>query len=407
MENDILGGFIAAFGADNEPAGDDNNFDAYDFSNIDPNASEKDANRIDPKEMAKRFGAPSADDEPAEEEQDDQDDDDDELEDPVDNSDDDLDDDSDDEPVVTKPKDKTKKTDKKPAKESDLFEDESEVAGAIYGMFVDKLGIDDEDMPTSIDGIIERLYDIVEENSVPVYASEEVSKLDKFVKDGGKLEDYFKAISDYEATDEDLKSEDGQKRIIKKFLEHQGYSKEQINKKIDRYDIAGVLEDEAEDAIEKLNTIKANEQEKLLSSQAKAKEAFDKKQQDIYENVVTTIKGLDEINGVSISSKDKKELVKYLFEPTTSGLTKWQEDGKDIKNIVTAAFIMKSGPTLIDAAKRKGKSEAYTKIKKGLRDQSVARSRSEKFGRNVDVSEELSNAAYKVSKLFGGPSSRN
>lgn len=41
---------------------------------------------------------------------------------------------------------------------------------------------------------------MIEENSTPEYASEEVAQLDEFVRNGGKLEDYFKAAPaiDYE-----------------------------------------------------------------------------------------------------------------------------------------------------------------------------------------------------------------
>lgn len=393
----ILGGFIASLG------GDETEYPANGKQNteVDLDVDDSDAeDKLDPMEIAKSFRKTAG----VEEKQDDE-----EVEEEEESTEEvDEDDDEEEEEIVpvrknTKPSTKTKDND------DDIIEDESSVAQGLYSMISNKFGfdIDEEDMPDSIDSLVEKIYDIVEENSVPSYASEEISKLDEFVRNGGKIEEYFNVKAQYSVSKEDLKSEDGCKRILNKFLEHQGYSKEQINKKIEKYELAGILEDEAEDGYDKLEAIEARAEEKLLEDTRKEREAAQARQQKQYEDVIGCIKGLTEVNGITISQKEKKELVKYLFEPTTkSGLTQFAEDGKDIEKVVMAAFHMKNGSSLIGKAERKGKSDAYAKIKDGLRNTKTSKSRVERFGRNEDADQSLSTVSAGVNKLFGDPSDK-
>lgn len=404
-DNNILGGFIASLGGDETeyPANGKSPVDTYDPYNEDIDYDvPSEADTINPADIAKTVRANNRKTEEKQDVEEDIEDDDE-----IDNSDLDNDNDDEDEEEISSKKDKdAKSTNKKQTKSDNVIEDEVAVAQGLYEMLSEKFGIDTEEdeYPDSIDSLVERLYDIVEENSVPTYANEDIAKLDEYVKNGGKLEDYFNTRSKYTVSKDDLKTEEGCKKIVSKLLETQGYSKDQITKKIEKYELAGILEDEAEDGFEKLEAIDAREQEKLLENTRKENEEMKARQQKQYDDVVSTIKGLSEVNGITISQKEKKELVKYLFEPTKSGLTQFAEDGKDMKNIVTAAFIMKNGSSLIDSAKKKGKSDAYAKIKEGLRNPKNPKSRLDRFGKTEDVDQSLSTVSTSVNKLFGGPS---
>lgn len=54
---------------------------------------------------------------------------------------------------------------------------------------------------------------------------------------------------------------------MRELLARKGYSDKQIAKKIERFEDAGVLEDEAKDAVEELQEIVAKEKEELLEQQ--------------------------------------------------------------------------------------------------------------------------------------------
>lgn len=70
---------------------------------------------------------------------------------------------------------------------------EAPVVGAFFDAFAEALNWDvaDDEKPTSIDGIIKYIEDVVEENSKPEYADERIAQLDQYVKNGGRFEDFY------------------------------------------------------------------------------------------------------------------------------------------------------------------------------------------------------------------------
>ena len=60
-----------------------------------------------------------------------------------------------------------------------------------------------------------------------------------------------------------------QKLVIKEFLKEKGFTSKQIEKKLNKYEEAGLLEDEATDALEALRDIKVARKEELLANQEK------------------------------------------------------------------------------------------------------------------------------------------
>lgn len=398
MENDILGGFTGIFGDGDSPTSSNTDIHSRTISDIE-NLDIPELDEID-RTFNPHAGTSKLNMEEVEDKQDE-----DETEDESYNDNDNESDEE--EPIATK-----KQKEKTTTSIDDSFEieDEALVAKGLYEEIAKKLGIDsDEEFdPTNLDDLVTKLYDIVEENSIPEYANDEVRRIDEYVKNGGDINEYINSIAKFDVSKIDIENEANQKLVIRKLLEHQGYSKEQITKKIDKYDMAGILEDEASDAKEELVGIKDKEQNKLLASQKTANDNAKEAQQKQFDSVVSTIKELNEINGVAVSSKEKRELVKYLFEPTKSGLTQWQEDGKDIKNIVNTAFIMKNGSSLIDSAKKKGKSEAFSKIKEGLRKPKAGNSKTNGLSNgSSNHDDSIRSIAATVNKLFGDPSDIN
>jgi hypothetical protein len=51
--------------------------------------------------------------------------------------------------------------------------------------------VDEKDKPTSVDGLIEYIEDVVDQNSKPTYSDDRVAQLDQYVRDGGKFEDFY------------------------------------------------------------------------------------------------------------------------------------------------------------------------------------------------------------------------
>ena len=209
----------------------------------------------------------------------------------------------------------------------DSLGDESEAITAFFDTLSEKLGwddVEDEEKPKTAEDLVEYFREVIEDNSKPDYASEAVEKLDAFVRNGGNLKDYFQIDADIDLDNIDIKDDEvAQKAVVRQLLREKGFSAAQIEKKITKYEDAGLLEDEAEDALEDLKEIKEEKKKQLLANQEKQAKAVKQQQQEFFDNVVNEIKGLDNIYGVPVPEKDKKALLEYIFKPNSRGITKY------------------------------------------------------------------------------------
>lgn len=263
--------------------------------------------------------------------------------------------------------------------DDDLLGDNSEatIVSGFFDSLSEKLGwedVEEDEKPKTVEDLIDYFNDVIEENSVPRYASEEVEQLDKFVKNGGNLRDYFSIDSEIDLDDIDLEDESNQKLVLKEFLKEKGFNTKQIEKKLTKYEEAGILEDESQDAAEALKDIRENKKQQLLKDQENAAKLAAQRQQEYFDTVVNEIKGMDNIRGVKIPEKDKQILLEYIFKPTSDGMTKFQKDwSKSVKNLIESAYFTMKGDTLVKAAEVKGQNAAINKFKNSLNRAGVSR----------------------------------
>ena len=288
---------------------------------------------------------------------------------------------------VKEPKKESKKEDKKPESEEEIEEEvveeptnepDSNAVSAFFGVMAEKFGWemgDDDEVPSTPEELVDYFQAVIEENSVPQYASEEVEALDNFVKNGGNLRDYFEIDGELDLEDFSIEdNEVNQKIILKEFLKEKGYSNKQIDKKLTKYEDAGLLEDEAEDALEALKEIRENKKQQLLKDQENQAKEVARRQQEYFNSVVNEIKGMQDIRGIKIPEKDKKQLLEYIFKPDADGKTQYQKDwSKSVKNLLESAYFSMKGDTLLKAAKNEGSSDAISKFKNSLNKTGVSR----------------------------------
>lgn len=230
-----------------------------------------------------------------------------------------------------------------------------------------------EDKPKNVDELINYFQNVIEENSKPEYSSEEVEALDNFVKQGGDLKKYLTIDAELDLDDIDIEDEANQKLVVKQLLKEKGFSTKKIDKLVSRYEEAGLLEDEAQDALEDLKEIKEEKKKQLLEDQKKAYQIQLQRQQQFYDNVVSEIKGLKNIRGITVPEKDKKVLMDYILKPDTDGKTKYQKDYAKggVKNLIESAYFTMNADKLIEAAKREGNNSAIDKFRRSLKSSSI------------------------------------
>lgn len=250
-------------------------------------------------------------------------------------------------------------------------DDEATAIVSFFDALSEKLGWDDveeNEKPKTAQDLVEYFREVIEDNSKPDYASEEVEKLDEFVRNGGNLKDYFQLDADIDLDNVVIEdNEVNQKAVVRMLLKEKGFSSTRIDKMINKYEDAGILEDEAQDAIEDLKEIKEAKKKQLLEEQQKQAQAVKRQQQEFFNNVMNEIKGMDSIYGIAIPEKDKKALLEYIFKPNSKGVTKYQEDyAKSLKNLVTSAYFTMKGDSIIAIAKKEGKKDAIDNFKNTL-----------------------------------------
>lgn len=291
-----------------------------------------------------------------------------------------VDDDDDDEPIIEEPKRKPGRPKKEEVIEEPIDEpdeDDSEVVTNFFDAMSEELGWEfdeDDEKPKTVPELINYFKTVIEENSKPDFASEEIEALDAYVKQGGDLRKYLQIDAELDLDDIDLDEESNQKAVVKMWLKEKGFSSKQIEKKISKYEDAGLLEDEAQDAIEDLKEIREQKKEQLLKEQEKAHKQYQEQQRAFYTNVVDEIKGLKNIRGIAIPEKDKKVLIDYILKPDADGRTKYQKDYAKggVKNLIESAYFTMNADKLLEAAKREGNNKAVEKFRNSLKSTSVS-----------------------------------
>ena len=278
------------------------------------------------------------------------------------------------------------------AEEEEEIEDNNEenVVTNFFDAMAEKLNWEfeeGEEKPKSVDELINYFQNVIEENSKPEYSSEEVEALDNFVKQGGDLKKYLTIDAELDLDDIDIEDETNQKLVVKQLLKEKGFSTKKIDKLVSRYEEAGLLEDEAQDALEDLKEIKEERKKQLLEDQKKAYREQLQRQQQFYDNVVSEIKGLKNIRGITVPEKDKKVLMDYILKPDTDGKTKYQKDYAKggVKNLIESAYFTMNADKLIEAAKREGNNSAIDKFRRSLKSSSITtKSRKQATGSDDD-----------------------
>ena len=297
--------------------------------------------------------------------------------------------------------DKSKRKPGRPRKEETIEEETEEEEGVeddneenvvtnFFDAMAEKLNQEfeeGEDKPKNVDELINYFQNVIEENSKPEYSSEEVEALDNFVKQGGDLKKYLTIDAELDLDDIDIEDEANQKLVVKQLLKEKGFSTKKIDKLVSRYEEAGLLEDEAQDALEDLKEIKEERKKQLLEDQKKAYREQIQRQQQFYDNVVSEIKGLKNIRGITVPEKDKKVLMDYILKPDTDGKTKYQKDYAKggVKNLIESAYFTMNADKLIEAAKREGNNSAIDKFRRSLKSSSITtKSRKQATGSDDD-----------------------
>ena len=251
---------------------------------------------------------------------------------------------------------------------------EAEQVGAFFDAFAEAAGwsVDDSERPKNVDEFVEYMSKVAEENSIPQYADYRIAQLDQYVKNGGRFEDFYQTQQRSMYYDNiDIEDESNQKAVVRDYYKLQGMNDEQINRKIERYEDADMLEDEATDAVNYLKAYEAQQAQYMAQQQEAQRQAQEQQAAQFVEDLTNGINGLADIRGIAIPKEDKKALYDYITKTDADGLTQYQKDfnGNLVNNLIESAYFTMKGDALLGEAKRNGQTSAASKLRNMLRHQ--------------------------------------
>lgn len=252
---------------------------------------------------------------------------------------------------------------------------EAQQVGLLFDAIGQSLGwnmndIDEKDRPLTVDDLTHYFAETVKQNSVPEYADDRIQRLDEYVKNGGKFEDFYEIQKEALSLDNiDMEDEVNQKAVIRELLKHSNYSDEQINKKISRYEDADMLYEESEDALDRLKNIRQAELEEATRRQQEIVRQQEEQSKAFFTSVTKDIDELTDIRGIAVSKEDRKALFDYIFKVDNTGLSQYQKDFNSnlSKNLIESAYFTMKADDLINKAEKKGESSAAEKLRKIMR----------------------------------------
>lgn len=273
------------------------------------------------------------------------------------------------EPPVEEPADNNEPTD------ADVIE--AQQVGLLFDAIGQSLGwnmdeIDENDRPLTVDDLAQYFTDVVNQNSVPQYADDRIQQLDEYVKNGGKFEDFYAKQQQALTLDNiDLEDENNQKAVVREFMQRAGYTDEQINKKITRYEDSDVLYDEAEDALGRLKDIRQKEVEEATRQQEEYARQQEEQSKAFFNTVTKDINELTNIRGIQVPKEDRKALFDYIFKVDQNGQSQYTKDfNKNLsKNLIESAYFTMKADSLISTAKKNGESSAAERLRNLMRHQ--------------------------------------
>ena len=251
---------------------------------------------------------------------------------------------------------------------------EAEQIGAFFDAFAEANGwsVDEDERPKNVDELVDYIKNVVETNSVPEYADERIEQLDQYVKNGGKFEDFYQTQQRTISYDNiDIEDESNQKQVVRDYYKLQGMSDEQINRKIERYEDADMLEDEATDAVNYLKAYEEQRAQYMAQQQEAQRQAQEQQAIQFAQDLTNGINNLTNIRGISIPKEDKKALYDYMTKTDADGLTAYQKEfnGNLVNNLIESAYFTMKGDALLGEANRNGQTSAANKLRNMLRHQ--------------------------------------
>jgi len=236
-----------------------------------------------------------------------------------------------------------------------------------------------------LSGVIERIQQEAierykEQEAENTYKTAESYYLDKFLSNGGSVEDF---IEYYNRQKSNLDEIDNLMKEMKEYTPEQllfaiytqeGLSEEEAIKYIDKLNAKGALEDEYEKEITKIEKLLAKEKENRIKENLKDiasnKEEERIKEYELLENakmeIANYLSKIDNIAGFYLDDNKKDRLFSFITEQDEEGYTAYDKFLQSKENLIGQALFALFGSEILRAIKtasnEEGKKTFFSKL---------------------------------------------
>jgi len=259
--------------------------------------------------------------------------------------------------------------------EEEIDFDETKLTDLFMASLEDKFGweIPEEERPKTVEEFKQFWSDIVEKSSVPQYASDEARDFDEYVRNGGTKDGFFQTYQKrVELDNMNPKVEDDAVSVLKEFYAEKGFSSEKAARYIERIKAENSLEEEAADAITELKEIRDKEHKQNVEQQKQAETLRKQEIDKFVSDVEGTVKNVKSLFGVDLSSRDRAELLPYIFEVGKDGKTQQQRDFEmdPVGYSIITSYAYKNKDKFLKRLEDKATSGAYSRYQQKLKEMS-------------------------------------
>jgi hypothetical protein len=201
----------------------------------------------------------------------------------------------------------------------------------------------------------------------------------KYILNGGKISTLINSLKEQSSgelsEDMDLSKVENQKSVARKMLEQEYEDSDFIDIQLEALEESGKLEKFANNRFEKWKTNKEKTRKELVKQQKIQKQEQSRREKEYKQSFINLVKDKEELNGISLSEKDKAELPSYISDRNIkleSGQTisKMQQDLytalQDNEKALILAKLLKEDFNL-ESIENKAVSKVSKKVREGLR----------------------------------------
>jgi hypothetical protein len=207
------------------------------------------------------------------------------------------------------------------------------------------------------------------------YAQEktEAAKFLEYLEAGGNPAQYIQTAApevnylDIEAipeTDTAL-----QERVVRDEMLYRGVAKEKVDKLVEQYKAGGILQDQAEFALEELQTSQKEATNRIVQAQKELRDKQIQKQREYFNRITQRVQEAKDFSGLPIAEKDRSSFAQFIVPDENTGISTYQQKiaGLTDDQVLTIQYLVFQGFDLSKIVDTKVKTEKARSLTERLR----------------------------------------